>query len=176
MAEVELILLRHGIAQPRGSGLQEDLRTLTPEGRERTERICQRALQLGLGAPALISSPLVRARQTGEIAVEAGLAPRLACSEALSPGADPWPLLQEWASQQGADGPHRLILVGHEPDLGHLACRLIDAPAGAVVLKKAGLAMLRWAQASPAEGIPSGEAQLLLLLTPKVLLGSSGPC
>lgn len=172
MAEVELILLRHGIAEPRGSGLQDRLRALTPEGRERTQGICQRALQLGLRAPSLVSSPLVRARQTGEIAVQAGLAPRMVCSEALAPGADPWPLLQEWMGQERAEDSRRLILVGHEPDLGDLACRLIAAPAGAMVLKKAGLAMLRLAHAPAAGSFLAGEAQLLLLLTPKVLLGS----
>ena len=168
MAEVELILLRHGIAEPRGSGVQDRLRALTPEGRERTRRICQRACQLGLMAPSLVSSPLVRAHQTGDIAVEAGLARTLSCSEALAPGADPWSLLQEWWSQGSGDQPRRLILVGHEPDLGLLACRLIAAPPGAVALKKAGIAVLSWAKA-PSPSQAQGSAQLQLLLTPKVL-------
>ena len=168
MAELELILLRHGIAEPRGTGVQERLRALTPEGRERTRRICERARQLGLIAHSLVSNPLVRAQQTGEIAVDVGLAPTLTCSEALAPGADPWPMLQEWWSQEGGDGRRRWILVGHEPDLGLLACRLIGAPPGAVVLKKAGLALLGWAKApSPSRAL--GRAQLQLLLTPKVL-------
>jgi phosphohistidine phosphatase len=74
--------------------------------------------------------------------------------------------------QEPAEDFRRLILVGHEPDLGDLACRLIATPAGAVILKKAGLAMLRLAHAPAAGSFPAGEAQLLLLLTPKVLLGS----
>jgi hypothetical protein len=41
-----------------------------------------------------------------------------------------------------------------------------------MVLKKAGLAMLRLAHAPAAGSFLAGEAQLLLLLTPKVLLGS----
>ena len=127
MAEWELILLRHGIAEPHGSK-EDRLRALTPEGRERTRKICERAGQLGLRAASLVSSPLVRARETGEIAVEAGLAPALRCSEGLAPGGDPWPLLQEWLAQGTVGGAGRLILVGHEPDLGLLACRLIGAP------------------------------------------------
>jgi phosphohistidine phosphatase len=61
-----------------------------------------------------------------------------------------------------------LILVGHEPDLGLLACRLIGAPPGAVTLKKAGIAVLAWPRSSP---LPSATnpAQLRLLLSPKVL-------
>lgn len=170
MAEVEILLLRHGIAEPRTSGGQDALRSLTSAGRDRTRRICQRACQLGLSASSLVSSPLVRARQTGEIAVEEGLAPTLSCSEALAPGADPWPLLQRWWAQESQDVPRRILLVGHEPDLGQLVCRLIAAPPNAVVLKKAGLAMVRWSHA-PAASAALGSAQLQLLLTPKVLLG-----
>lgn len=170
MAEPELILLRHGLAEPRSPGLQDGLRALTHEGRERTLRICRRAHLLGLHAPRLLSSPLVRARQTAELAVEAGLAPALLSSDALTPGADPLPLLQDWWSRCGRDPEPRLILVGHEPDLGDLACRLIAAPPGAVALKKAGIALLAWGQApSPDEAFPLGQAQLRLLLTPKVL-------
>lgn len=168
MAEVELILLRHGLAEPRGT-VEDRLRALTPEGRQRTLRVCQRACQLGLRARALISSPLVRARQTGEIAVEAGLAPALTCSEGLAPGADPSPLLQDWwIRERDAAGGATLILVGHEPDLSLLACRLIAAPPDALALKKAGIAVLAWPQAAPFPS-PTHPAQLRLLLSPKVL-------
>lgn len=167
MADIELILLRHGLAEPRG-GVEERLRALTPEGRLRTQRVCDRARQLGLVAPGLISSPLVRARQTGDIAVAAGLAPALTCSDALAPGGDPWPLLQDWWARARQSATAKLILVGHEPDLGHLACRLIAAPAGALALKKAGIALLAWPQDGPFP-CASQPAQLRLLLTPKVL-------
>ncbi len=168
MAETELILLRHGLAEPHGS-VEDPLRALTPTGRERTRRVCQRARQLGLGATTLISSPLVRARQTGEIAVEAGLAATLSCSGALAPGADPWPLLRDWwAGEQEAAASSRLVLVGHEPDLSLLACRLIGAPPGALALKKAGIAVLAWPLVAPlSEDAPP--AQLRLLLSAKAL-------
>jgi phosphohistidine phosphatase len=166
MADLELLLLRHGLAEPRGRGVEDGLRTLTAEGRQRTRQICQRACQLGLSAPSLLTSPLARARQTAEIAVAAGLAPALSCHDALLPGADPWPMLCDWWSRQ--DRPQRLILVGHEPDLGLLACRLLAAPPGALALKKAGIALLAW-PAPPAGSGPTEPAQLRLLLTPKIL-------
>jgi phosphohistidine phosphatase len=167
MAEVELILLRHGLAQPHGS-VEDRQRALTPEGRLRTRRVCQRARQFGLQAPLLITSHLVRAYQTAEVAVEEGLAPSLTSSEALAPGGDPWPLLQDWWTRTAAGGSTRLILVGHEPDLGHLACRLIGAPAGALAFKKAGIALLAWPRGT-APPSSTNPAQLRLLLTPKVL-------
>lgn len=173
MAEVDLILLRHGIAELRQEGVDDRARPLTSEGRQRTRLICQRAVALGLGAPLLITSPLLRATQTAEIAVEAKLAPHFTCHESLAPGGDPLPLLQDLCGQRDGDARRRWILVGHEPDLGFLACRLLAAPPGAVVLKKAGFAMLRWHQIpSPSAPVPSGMAQLLLLLTPRVLIGS----
>ncbi|MFM7465848.1 MAG: SixA phosphatase family protein [Cyanobium sp.] len=168
MAEVELLLLRHGIAEPRGRGMEDGARALTAEGRQRTRLICQRAGSLGLKAPVLVSSPHLRASQTAELAVDAGLAPSFTCDEGLAPGADPWPLLQQLCGQ--GETPRRWMLVGHEPDLGNLVCRLLAAPPGAVTLKKAGLAMLRWDQIfSPEAPIPSGQAQLVLLLTPRIL-------
>lgn len=163
MADRELILLRHGLAEPHGAR-EDRLRALTPEGRQRTLRVCQRAGTMGLRAGRLISSPLVRARQTGEIAVEAGLAPALTCSEALAPGGDPWPLIAHWWARENMAAAPGLILVGHEPDLGLLACRLIGAPAGAVVLKKAGIALLSWPGAAATD-----PAQLRLLLSPRSL-------
>jgi phosphohistidine phosphatase len=52
------------------------------------------------------------------------------------------------------------MLVGHEPDLGQLACRLLGAPAGAIQLKKAGLALI----------VLTPMPSLRLLLTPRLLL------
>lgn len=173
MAEVELLLLRHGIAEPRGSGREDGARALTAEGRQRTRLICQRACALGLKSPVLVSSPLLRASQTAELAVEMGLAPAFTCHDGLSPGADPLPLLQQLISQGQGDGPRRWLLVGHEPDLGSLACRLLAAPPGAVALKKAGLALLRWDQIlSPTAPMPSSQVQLVLLLPPRILRGA----
>jgi phosphohistidine phosphatase len=170
MADWDLVLLRHGIAEPHGTR-EDRLRSLTPEGRQRTRQICQRACQLGLKAPTLISSPLTRAEQTGEIAIETGLASLLRCDSALAPGADPLPLLQAWLGQGATASPTRLIVVGHEPDLGLLACRLIGAPAGALTLKKAGIAVVSWPRATPMPSL-EGHAQLRLLLTPRVLIGA----
>jgi hypothetical protein len=78
--------------------------------------------------------------------------------------------LPQWlASLSPPEGERpRLLLVGHEPDLGLLACRLIGAPAGAIELRKAGLAVLRLAP-TPL-GRLEGSAQLQLLLSPRLLL------
>ena len=195
-----LLLVRHGIAEDRSEDRLDGLRALTPAGRRRTTAVLERAVALGLAADRLLSSPLVRARQTAEIALSAGLAPCLELATALEPGADPLPLLARWLastptpvapqspglhlpsavpapgadpSTPAVDRPLRLALVGHEPDLGDLAARLLGAPPGSIVLRKAGLALLvlpRSAQVRLADQAAAGGWRLQLLLTPRALL------
>lgn len=178
-----LLLVRHGIAEDRSEDRPDGLRALTPAGRRRTTAVLERAVALGLTADRLMSSPLVRARQTAEIALRAGLAPCLELATALEPGADPLPLLARWLATptagapqtpgSAADRPLRLALVGHEPDLGDLAARLLGAPLGSIALRKAGLALLelpRSAQGHLQDQAAAGAWSLQQLLTPRTLL------
>ncbi len=175
MPVAELLLLRHGIAEERSPELPDRTRALTDKGRQRTRAVLERALALGLVADRMLSSPFTRARQTAEMARSVGLAPALELSETLEPGHDPLPLLVSALAGlapapigAGAERQARLrvLLVGHEPDLGRLAARLLGANPGAIQLRKAGLALL----ALPAGATP-GSASLRLLLSPRSLLG-----
>jgi phosphohistidine phosphatase len=172
---VELLLLRHGIAEERCPERVDGERALTAVGRSRTRAVAERLVQLGLGCDQLVTSPLVRARQTAEIAVGAGLvaqgSPSLSLrvdaarvDAALAPGGDPLPLVAEFQRAASAHkGLLRLALVGHEPDLGALAAQLIGAPEGAIALKKAGIALLL---------LGPGRGQLKLLMAPRQLLAT----
>lgn len=168
MVARELLLLRHGIAEDRPLVPPEDpevarrldaARRLTERGRQRTRAVLERLLAAGLTADRLLSSPLERARATAALAVEVGLAPALELNPALAPEGDPWPLL--------ALAARRLIFVGHEPDLSALACRLIGAPAGGLVLRKAGASLIALAEGDGASTSPRG--RLRLLLSPRSL-------
>lgn len=161
-AAPELLLLRHGIAEERSPERPDAERTLTAAGRRRTAAVLARLVALPLPCQHLLSSPLPRARQTAELAVQAGLAPHLVLADGLAPGGDPWPLLH-WPA-----GVQRLALVGHEPDLGDLAAALIGAEPGRLVLKKAGIALLQITAPGPR---PRG--RLRLLLGPAQLLAGS---
>jgi len=165
---VELLLLRHGIAEERCPERPDGERALTAVGLSRTRAVAERLVQLGLGCDQLVTSPLVRARQTAEIAVAAGLvaegSPSLRVDVALAPGGDPLPLVAEFQRLASAHPRlQRLALVGHEPDLGALAAHLIGAPEGAIGLKKAGIALLL---------LGPGRGQLKLLMAPRQLLGT----
>ncbi|MEB3263799.1 MAG: histidine phosphatase family protein [Synechococcus sp.] len=164
----ELLLLRHGIAEERTPEREDASRALTPRGERRTRAVLERLGGLALGCELMVTSPLVRARQTAELAREAGLAGRLLEAAELSPEADPDPLLESClAGQPPWGGWRRLALVGHEPDLSVLAARLLGAPPGSLELRKAGVILL----ALPPQGAPWGSSTLRLLLSPRALLG-----
>jgi len=171
MATVELLLLRHGIAQERdwaaAHGRPERERVLTAKGRERTAAVVERLIELPLCCDWILSSPLPRALQTAEIALAAGLAPRLGLAPELEPEADPLALLACWLGPEAPEpGWSRLCLVGHEPDLSLLASRLLGAPEGALRLKKAGVAVLELTVAGGTTATALTGACLTHLLTP----------
>ena len=149
----DLVLLRHGIAEPRLAGQDHPDRALTAAGRQRTRLVMAALVQRGLRLDRLLSSPYRRALQTAELAVEAGLASELAVDERLEPGGALETLLTPF---EGCIG-----LVGHEPDLGDLACGLLGCAPGVLVLKKAGMIQLRCS---------AGQWQLQALLRPALLI------
>lgn len=163
MAATNLLLLRHGIAEERRPDLADGDRGLTGRGRDRSREVVERLVALGLTADRLLSSPLLRARQTAEIAVAAGWAPDLTLAAELAPGGAPLSRLPQWCEACGGDC---LALVGHEPDLSGLAATLIGAPAGCLDLRKAGLIQLQLPV-----GAAAGQAVLVSLLRPRLLLG-----
>ncbi|MFM6183502.1 MAG: phosphohistidine phosphatase SixA, partial [Dolichospermum sp.] len=81
---MELYLIRHGIAEEHQPKLKDEERQLTLEGREKTEKIAQRLVKLGFNFDLILTSPLVRAYQTAEILIAAGLSSQLETSDHLS--------------------------------------------------------------------------------------------
>ncbi len=123
---MNLYLLRHGVAVDRADFKDGDdrLRPLTSEGRRKTTRAAKGMKHLGLSIGLIVSSPLVRARETaGIVAKELGVRrPRV--SELLAPSADEEEMLNYLASLRTT---RSVLLVGHEPALGILAARLTGA-------------------------------------------------
>jgi phosphohistidine phosphatase len=132
---MRLYLFRHGPAGSRAEWEGPDgERPLTPEGRTVVERMCRTMAKAGITVDAVLTSPLVRARQTAEIAAQALDVPnRLVDDDRLVHGFD-----REGLATILADWPRAeaLMLVGHEPDFSSTVAELTG---GAVVIKKAGL-------------------------------------
>lgn len=155
---VDLLLLRHGIAEERLGGLDHPDRALTARGRRRTRAVIDALVCRGVGVERLITSPYRRALETAQIACEAGLSGQLEQQPRLQPGGDAALLVKDLSGRVG--------LVGHEPDLSDLACSLLGLVPGSLVLRKAGAMQLRGS---------GGSWQLHALLRPGLLLGSDAP-
>src|SRR5208283_286770 len=121
--DYELYIMRHGIAVTRGptTVMDDAKRPLTPEGKQKMGEIASGLVRAGLEIDWVVSSPLVRARETAEIVAEAlSSKPPLDSCEALRPGGDPEALITYLAKRSNR---RRVLLVGHEPDMGELAAR-----------------------------------------------------
>ena len=170
---MNLLIVRHAIAEEReefAARCDDDRRRpLTDKGRRR----------MGLGAAGLhrllpnldylISSPLVRARQTAEIlASRYPDAQRLEWPE-LSPAGEA-PQIAERLTKLPADAT--VALVGHEPDLSELIAWLTAGTTFSSLRLKKGGACLLVSPNQPA----AGTAELLWALDPKQLRqrGSGG--
>ncbi len=149
---MDLLIVRHAIAVERGDQAfdRDEDRPLTPEGIHKF-RLAARAL--AHYAPKLdrvLSSPLVRARQTAEILRDA-LAPhaKIELCDELAPGGDYGDLV---AHVTGL-GAQRVAIVGHEPHLSGFTSYLLVGNKGPVSLmfKKGGAALVSFPDA-PAPG------------------------
>jgi phosphohistidine phosphatase len=157
---MQLLFLRHGVAEPRETWRGSDAeRPLTAQGRKAMTRAAAAFAELGVTPDLIVTSPLVRARQTAEIAA-AGLAivDRLVRDTRLAPGFDVEDLRDILHEHGESD---IVMLVGHEPDFSSVIARLIGG--GRVVCKKGGLARVDVFEAT------AGGGELVWLLPPKDL-------
>src|SRR5262245_24186273 len=118
---MKLYLLRHGIAVDRlGGDITSDWqRPLTKEGQEETKRVAAGLKNLGVKADLIVSSPLIRAKQTAQIVLDTlAKGSEIQITEALAPGgtaSDVYKFLRSFNQKEN------IFLVGHEPDIGRLA-------------------------------------------------------
>ena len=118
---MRIYLCRHAQAAP---GDPDELRGLTPAGVEQARALGE-GLAARVDAPALVlSSPLLRARQTAaEIGRATGAPVRI--DEVLAPGATAEALA---LALEGEEGP--VVTVGHQPDCSEIALALIGRDPG----------------------------------------------
>ena len=137
MATWEIYIIRHGIAAERGDAYPDDSkRPLTAKGIARLKREAKALDELEIVFDQIITSPLVRAKQTADVFAETMKSkPPVATSDALTPAGTPAAVIQE-LGRHAKKG--RIALVGHEPNLGELAARLIGA-RHAIEFKKGGI-------------------------------------
>jgi phosphohistidine phosphatase len=121
-----LYLVRHAIAAERGAKWPDDgKRPLTHKGAARMRLTVRGLRRLGAEIDLILTSPLVRARQTADIVAEGiGSAPEVIEVDALTPDQSPPAVGAALAPYASVS---RIALVGHEPGLGELAAWLVGA-------------------------------------------------
>jgi phosphohistidine phosphatase len=164
---VNLYLLRHGIAAAKDDPAFESdsERPLTKKGIKKFRKAARGIERLGISFDAILSSPLVRARQTTDLIAEI-LGQESAIDEiaALAPDTSTDQLLSELTSIEGKE---HVMLVGHEPFLGKRAGFLLTRKNDSDVripLRKGGICRIEIDTVPPTQ-----PGQMHWLLTPKQL-------
>jgi len=159
-----LYFLRHGRAEQHFDGRDAD-RQLTKKGKQELDGATPVWRRLKLRPEVIITSPLVRAVQTAEIARNAlDVKSRPLTDDRLQPGATWASMAQAMADQHQAA---RVMFVGHNPDF-ESAVELLSGGA-AVRLRPGGVACLEF------PGIPEpGQGEIAWLLDPDLYLDDGG--
>ena len=162
---MDLYIIRHAWAGHYGDpGWPSDFeRPLTPEGTKRFAVVVEKLVERGFAPEIIATSPLVRCRQTAEVAA-AGLAnkPDVVLLDELEPGSDLRGLL-DWTLKQ-TETVDQVAWVGHAPDVGHLTAELIADGSAWIRFAKGATAAIRFE-----EEIAPGEGELRWLATAKLL-------
>jgi phosphohistidine phosphatase len=159
---LELYLIRHGIAAERGEQYPDDSkRPLTSQGISRLKQEAKGLDELDVSIGVFLTSPLVRAKQTADVLAEGMKGhPPVITTDSLAPAGATAAVMQE-ISKHLRKGS--IALVGHEPNMGELAARLIGGRAP-IEFKKGAVCRIDF-DVPP----PKGIGMLRWFLTPKML-------
>ena len=165
---MDLLIVRHAIAFERNARRWPDdgERPLTPEGMARARKAAAGLKQVAERPGCVLSSPLVRAKQTATILTEFAGWPKATECPALAPEESPENVLAALAAQK----EKIVAVVGHQPGLGRLlaACLPTRVRGGvdpsAFELKKMGAALISFSGTARA-----GRGVLNWFVPPRVL-------
>ena len=118
---MRIYLCRHAEAV---AGEPDELRELTAEGLEQARALGERLAALPEQPRLVLTSPLIRARQTGQ-AVAHATGATVRVEAALAPGATAAALADALA---GETGP--IATVGHQPDCSEIALSVLGRDPG----------------------------------------------
>ena len=163
---MNVYLFRHGIALDIGQNgiTSDDQRPLSDEGMKKTGNIAQALKKIRCNPTRIVTSPLIRARQTADIAA------RVLCPDTTpEPNGVMAPFVSaeetgNWLTEQD---PEDIMLVGHNPHMEQLASYLISGSDDIEIrLKKASICRIAFD-----EEVQSGCGMLEWLMQPAQLLG-----
>lgn len=161
-ADVTLFLVRHAVAEERGAAWpDDDERPLSREGSRKWKRGARGLAAMLPRVDLLLSSPLLRTRQTADMLAQALPSPcKVELFDGLRPDTRPTAAI---AALKGRRAQGAVVLVGHDPMLSQLGAALLHLE-GLIEFRK-GSAM---ALVAPGLGT-RGPARLEWFLPPRVL-------
>ncbi len=156
---MNLYVVRHADAVSIGGNIRSDFdRTLNERGRADATVMAKALANIDIDIRAILTSPLVRAVETGSI-FGRELHREAEASRRLEPGFDPRLLLE---AVQGISNGAGVVVVGHQPDMSMFISYLISPARDAVVaMETAAVACIHLQS--------SGQAQLRWILTPETV-------
>ncbi len=165
---MKIFLIRHGIAEERNNNLPDEMRILTDKGIIKTQQVAQKLKNLKLDFTVILTSPLVRAKETALILQQANLGKNIEETNYLAPQGNLNDWLKWLVNSEYYQDNSNIALVGHQPDLSTWAELLLwgKVETTKLILKKAGIIGLEM----PMTKQPLGKCELFLLTSPKWMI------
>lgn len=160
---MDLILLRHGKAEDMNIG-GDFTRELVEKGREQARRAAKLLKTADMLPNIVLTSPLIRARQTADEFCQTAGMPGAVIQSWLACGMSPETALSELAAFRDFK---RVAIVGHNPDFSQLIEWIIGTRDGTIDMKKGALACL-------AITPPSRHGTLAYMIPPKLAVDIDG--
>lgn len=158
-----LYIVRHAPAGQHGDPRypNDSLRPLTGKGQRRFGRLVRRLVRRGMAPTLVLTSPLLRCRQTAEVVVtRTHEEPKMLERDELAPGAH-WKDLIDWTNSEGAA---EVAWVGHAPDVDRITAELIGSIEANLLFAKGAIAAIHFP-----EQIAVGEGELCWFVKPKLI-------
>ena len=127
-----LLLIRHATAAAHGLSGGDFVRSLVEKGQEQSRRVGKFLKKHELIPDVLLSSPVLRAKETAEILAQEDC-PKPIIESWLACGMRPEVALQELTAYREFQ---RVAIVGHEPDFSALVEHILGAEAYSIRVKK----------------------------------------
>jgi phosphohistidine phosphatase len=158
-----LYLLRHGVAADATPEISDADRPLTAAGARKMQRIARGLRRVGFRPDLILTSPLRRTQETAALLAAVDPSVTVEIYEPLAPGHGAAEVI---AGLRVYRGKRRIVLVGHQPDMGELASHLLTGS-----ITRAPLPFKKGAMAAIVVGSlpPRGPGVLQWFASPKML-------
>ena len=121
-----IYIARHGEAEPKQSSKPDEARGITDSGADQVRSILTLARQWGAAVDLILSSPIVRAKQSAEIASSIFGLKEYQVMSSLEPSMTPY---EVYGDLSKFEPDKRVMLVSHQPLVSSLVSDLLGSDA-----------------------------------------------